>query len=156
MTHMSKRPVDWDDFVSRYQTRLYRTAFGILGNAQAAEDAVQDTFLKYLERAPDFSVPAQETAWLTKVTVNRCLSDLRSPWHRRVDPLPPDLPWQARQELEELYQLPPKDRAVLHLYYYEGYSTEEIARMLRLSPGSIRSRLSRARQKLKTLLEEGE
>lgn len=155
MTHMSKRPVDWDDFVSQYQTRLYRTAFGILGNAQAAEDAVQDTFLKYLERAPDFSVPAQEAAWLTKVTVNHCLSDLRSPWRRRVDPLPPDLPCQARQELEELYQLPPKDRAVLHLYYYEGYSTGEIARMLRLSPGSIRSRLSRARQKLKTLLEEG-
>lgn len=55
--------------------------------------------------------------------------------------------------MEELYRLPPKDRAALHLYYYEGYSTEEMASILGLSPSSVRSRLARARAKLKLLLE---
>ena len=113
------------------------------------------TFLKYLEKTPVFFNPAQEAAWMTRVTVNRCISFLRSPWRKKVAPLPPELPAQEpeAQELEELYRLPPKDRAALHLYYYEGYSTEEMASILGLSPSSVRSRLARARAKLKLLLE---
>ena len=79
MEHKSRRPVDWEAFVLRYETKLYRTALAILGDAQEAEDAVQDTFLRYLEKAPVFSCPAQEAAWMTRVTVNRCISLLRSP-----------------------------------------------------------------------------
>ena len=60
---------------------------------------------------------------------------------------------EERQELDELFALPPEDRAAIHLYYYEGYSTEEIAQMTGQRPGTVRSRLSRARQKLKKLLE---
>ena len=68
MEHKSRRPVDWEAFVLRYETKLYRTALAILGDAQEAEDAVQDTFLRYLEKAPVFSCPAQEAAWMTRVT----------------------------------------------------------------------------------------
>lgn len=155
MEHKSNRPVDWGAFVLRYEAKLYRTALAILGSPQEAEDAVQDTFLKYLEKAPVFSCSAQEAAWMTRVTVNRCISLLRSPWWKKVEPLPPELPAQEAEarELEELYRLPPKDRAVLHLYYYEGYSTEEMASILGLSPSSARSRLTRARARLKLLLE---
>ena len=155
MEHKSRRPVDWEAFVLRYETKLYRTALVILGDAQEAEDAVQDTFLRYLEKAPVFSCPAQEAAWMTRVTVNRCISLLRSPWRRRMEPLPPELPAREDEarELEELYRLPPQDRAAMHLYYYEGYSTGEMASILGMSPGSVRSRLARARAKLKLLLE---
>ena len=155
MEQTSNRPVDWEAFVLRYEAKLYRTALAILGSPQEAEDAVQDTFLKYLEKTPVFFNPAQEAAWMTRVTVNRCISLLRSPWRKKVAPLPPELPAQEpeAQELEELYRLPPKDRAALHLYYYEGYSTEEMASILGLSPSSVRSRLARARAKLKLLLE---
>ena len=155
MEQKSNRPVDWEAFVLRYEAKLYRTALAILGSPQEAEDAVQDTFLKYLEKTPVFFNPAQEAAWMTRVTVNRCISFLRSPWRQKVAPLPPELPAQEpeAQELEELYRLPPKDRAALHLYYYEGYSTEEMASILGLSPSSVRSRLARARAKLKLLLE---
>ena len=59
-----------------------------------------------------------------------------------------------RAELEELWQLPPKDRAVIHLFYYEGYSTAEIAAMTGEKEGTVRSRMSRARGKLRTLLED--
>lgn len=154
MKQLSNRPVDWEAFVLRHETRLYRTALAIVQNPQEAEDAVQDAFLKYWEKAPAFAAPEQEAAWLTRVTVNRCISLLRSPWKSRVGQLPEELPAGPRPELlEELSLLPPKDRAVLHLYYYEGYSTEEMASMLRIRPGSVRSRLARAREKLKILLE---
>ena len=128
MSHTSDRPADWEQLVHDNENRLYRAALAILGHPQEAEDAVQDAFVRYLERAPaDLERPG---AWLMRVLVNGCRSRLRLAW-RRVGPLPDDLPApgpEERLELEELWSLPPADRAVLHLYYYEGYSTEEIAR----------------------------
>ena len=91
-----------------------------------------------------------------RVLVNGCRSRLRLAW-RRVAPLPDDLPApgpEERPELEELWSLPPADRAVLHLYYYEGYTTDEIARITGRRPGTVRTRLSRAREKLRQLLTE--
>ena len=154
MSPISNRPVDWEELVVQNENRLYRAALAILGHPQEAEDAVQDTFVRYLERAPqNLEYPA---AWLLRVLVNGCKSRLRLAW-RRVDPLPDTLSApgpEEYQELEELLSLPPEDRAVIHLYYYEGYSTEEIARILGCRPGTVRSRLSRARDKLRKLLAE--
>ena len=154
MSPISNRPVDWEELVVQNENRLYRAALAILGHPQEAEDAVQDTFVRYLERAPqNLEYPA---AWLLRVLVNGCKSRLRLAW-RRVDPLPDTLSApgpEEYQELDELFSLPPEDRAVIHLYYYEGYSTEEIARILGCRPGTVRSRLSRARDKLRKLLAE--
>ena len=154
MPQTSNRPVDWETLVTQQENRLYRAALAILGNPHEAEDAVQDAFLRFLERAPaDLENPG---AWLTRVLVNGCNSRLRLAW-RRVGPLPDTLPApgpEEREELEELFSLPPEDRAVIHLHYYEGYSTGEIAQMLGLRPGTVRSRLSRAREKLRKLLTE--
>lgn len=153
MSRTSNRPVDWENLVTQNENRLYRAALAILENPQEAEDAVQDAFLRFLERAPEqLDSPA---AWLMRVLVNGCRSRLRLSW-RRVGPLPETLPApgpEEREELEELFSLPPEDRAVIHLYYYEGYSTGEIAEMLGQRPGTVRSRLSRAREKLRKLLE---
>lgn len=154
MSQTSSRPVDWEELVTQNENRLYRAALAILGDPQEAEDAVQDAFVRYLEKAPrDLENPG---AWLTRVLVNGCKSRLRLAW-RHVGPLPETLPTpgpEEREELEELFALPPEDRAVIHLYYYEGYSTDEIARMLGQRPGTVRSRMSRAREKLRKLLTE--
>ena len=153
MPPTSNRPVDWEELVTQNENRLYRTALAILGCQQEAEDAVQDAFLRYLEKAPaDLENPS---AWLARVLVNGCKSRLRLAW-RRGGALPGTLPApgpEEREELEELFSLPPEDRAVIHLHYYEGYSTGEIAQMLGQRPGTVRSRLSRARERLKKLLE---
>ena len=153
MPPISNRPVDWEELVTQNENRLYRAALAILGCQQEAEDAVQDAFLRYLEKAPaDLENPS---AWLMRVLVNGCKSRLRLAW-RRVGPLPDTLPApgpEERQELEELFSLPPEDRAVIHLHYYEGYSTNEIAQLLGCRPGTVRSRLSRARERLRKLLE---
>ena len=154
MARPSNRPVDWTQLVTENENRLYRAALAILGDRQEAEDAVQDAFVKFLEKAPaELENPG---AWLMRVLVNGCKSRLRLAW-RRVGPLPETLPApgpEEREELEELFSLPPEDRAVIHLHYYEGYSTGEIAQMLGCRPGTVRSRLSRARGRLKKMLEE--
>ena len=154
MSQRSNRPVDWEAFVRENENRLYRAALAILGDPQEAEDAVQDAFVKYLEKAPkELRAPG---AWLMRVLVNGCKSRLRLKW-RQVAPIPDTLPApsnEERQELEELWSLPAQERAVIHLFYYEGYSTDEIARMVGAAPGTVRSRLSRAREKLKKLLSD--
>lgn len=153
MTPESNRPVDWETLVREQESALYRTALAILGDPQEAEDAVQDAFLKFLEKAPeDLEYPG---AWLMRVLINGCKSRLRLGW-RRVGPLPDTLPAPLEEEqgeLEELYALSPADRAVIHLYYYQGYSTGEIAKLLGQRPGTVRARLSRARERLRRLLE---
>ena len=131
-------PDQLEEVIAAYENTLYRAALAVLGDAHEAEDAVQDAFLRYLEKAPDFPDTARERAWLLKVTVNGCKSRLRSPWRRRTAPL------------LDTY---PAARAVIHLYYYEGYQTAEIAAMTGQREGTVRSRLSRARDKLRRLLK---
>ena len=153
MSRTSNRPVDWEMLVTHNKTRLYRAALAILGDPHEAEDAVQDAFVRYLEKAP--ADLENSSAWLMRVLVNGCKSRLRLAW-RRVGPLPEMLPTpgpEERQELEELFALPPEDRVAIHLHYYEGYSTDEIAQILGCRPGTVRSRLSRARDRLRKLLE---
>ncbi len=155
MSQTSSRPVDWETLVTENENRLYRAALALLGSPPEAEDAVQDAFLRFLEKAPEnLENPG---AWLMRVLVNGCKDRLRRRWKQPAS-LPDDLPAPEpgeREELEELFALPPRDRAVLHLFYYEGYSAEEIARLTGTRPGTVRSRLSRARGKLKRLLNGG-
>ncbi len=156
MARTSNRPVDWAKLVTENENRLYRAALAILGDSQEAEDAVQDAFVKYLEKAPaELENPG---AWLMRVLLNGCKSRLRLAW-RQVLPIPDTLPApspEEREELEELWQLPPEERAAIHLFYYEGYSTDEIASITAVAPGTVRSRLSRARARLKHLLSDTE
>ena len=148
-----------ETLIKTHQNTLYRAALAILGDAQEAEDAVQDAFLRCLEKDPCFESPAHERAWLLRVTVNGCKSRLRSPWRRRTAPLLDTYPAAAPEEqslLETILALPARDRAVLHLYYYEGYQTAEIAAMTGWREGTVRSRLTRARAKLGVLLKGDE
>ena len=135
-----------------------QSAFSVIGRnwnsaTSEAQDAVQEAFLAFLEKAPqNLEIPG---AWLMRVLVNGCKSRLRLRWRRPTVPLWEELPApspEEREELEELYALPPQDRAVIHLHYYEGYSTQEIAQLLHCRPGTVRSRLSRARERLRRLL----
>lgn len=145
----------FEELVRRQENRVYRAALAILGNVQDAEDQTQETFLRYLENGPVFENEAHERAWLLKVTRNGCISRLRSKDRQHL-PLEVDIPTpgpEEREEIEELFALPPEDREVIHLFYYEGYSTREIARITGCREGTVRSRLSRARGKLKLLME---
>ena len=145
--------------IRRYSDMVYRLAFARTGNRSDAEDLYQEVFLRYLTRAPAFTSEEHRKAWLLRVAVN-CANRLHaSPWRRRTEPLSEALsvPAPEGEDLwEELRRLPERDRTVLHLYYYEDMTTEEIAQMLDRNPATVRSQLLRARAKLKKLLvEEG-
>ena len=143
--------------VERYGPMVYRLALAQTHSAHDADDVFQEVFLRYVRRAPDFTEEEHRKAWLLRVTANCARSLLASPWRMRTLPLEDVYSYQDSVESavdEALAHLPGKYRAVIHLFYYEGYQTEEIARILGRSPSTVRAQLTRARQKLRTLLKE--
>ncbi len=146
-----------EELVTRYETTLFRAALAILGDAPEAEDAVQDAFLRYLEKRPELRDRDHEKAWLLKVTANGCKSRLRArkrhPAEELLDIYPAKDP-ESRELVEAILALPANQRAAVHLHYYEGYTTEEIARILGQRPGTVRSHLFRAREALRRYLSE--
>ena len=154
----SKWPMDWmEEFVQRHENRIYRTAIAIMGNKADAEDIMQDVFLKVIDgKAPQFQSAEHETAWLTRVTVNQCRSRLRSHWWRKTEPLLDTYPAQDNEQqdlLETVTSLPSKYRVAVYLFYYEGYSTKEIAQITNQKEPTVRSILARARHMLRGFLE---
>ena len=152
MTHSNRL----EELVTKHENTLFRAALAILGDVHGAEDAVQDTFLRYLEKRPEFQDENHEKAWLLKVTANRCKSILRQykrhPTVELLDVYPaPDN--DSRELVEAVLELPANQRAAIHLFYYEGYSTEEIADLLGQRPGTVRSHLSRGREALRQKLK---
>ena len=143
--------------VNEYATMLLRVAYSQLNNRTEAEDAVQEVLLKYMEKAPIFQSEEHEKAWLLRVTVNHCKNHLASAWFRNRADLDEGIPALDNEELEvvsAVAALPAKYRAVVHLYYFEGYSTKEIAEILHSRPNTVSSRLSRARALLAKALKE--
>lgn len=142
--------------IDRYENTLLRAALAILGDPFEAEDAVQDTFLRYLEKRPDFREEGHEKAWLLTVCANGCKSRLRQRKSRPTTELPDTYPApdpDSGAVAEAVFALPANQRAAVHLFYYEGYSTQEIARILGQRPGTVRSHLSRARETLRRVLK---
>ncbi|MCI8761741.1 MAG: RNA polymerase sigma factor [Oscillospiraceae bacterium] len=151
-----------EELVDRHEDTLFRAALAILGDVQEAEDAVQDTFLRYLEKRPELRDGDHEKAWLLKVTANRCKSILRTrrrrPTVELLDIYPVPEEEGSRELMEAILTLPANQRSAVHLHYYEGYTSEEIGAILGQRPGTVRSHLSRARDALRRYLleEEGE
>ena len=161
MNRPSDRPVEWREHqieaaVTRHMDRLLRTAAAILGCMAEAEDIVQEAFLRLYEQQPHFTSQGHETAWLIRVTVNLCKSRLRSHWWSKSAPLLDIYPAYTDFQndlMEVVLSLPHKYRAAIHLFYYEGYSTTEIATITEQRESAVRQQLTRARRMLKNVLE---
>lgn len=142
--------------VAQHENTLFRAALAILGDVPEAEDAVQDTFLRYLEKRPEFHDENHARVWLLKVTANGCKSRLRKRKRHPAEQLLDIYPAKedSRELVEAILALPANQRAAVHLHYYQGYSTEEIAAILGQRPGTVRSHLFRARAALRRYLTE--
>lgn len=143
--------------VEKWGNAVYRLACSQVKSRTDADDVFQEVFLRYHRFAPSFQSEEHGKAWLLRVTINCCRTHLAAPWRRCTVPLEDIYTCRAPEEsavAEALQTLPPKDRALIHLFYFEGYPTEEIAGIMGLRPASVRSRLTRARQKLRLLLKE--
>ena len=145
--------------VARHAQAVYRLAYARTGSREDAEDVTQETFLRLVRTAPEFADEDHCRAWLLRVAMN-CAGDLfRSAWRRHTRPLEEAEQVPAPEEggvLEAVLALPERYRAPIHLFYYEGLSTAEIAAVLGKSEGAVRTRLSRARIMLRGVLEECE
>ncbi len=132
-----------------YGNALYRLALFYVRSAADAEDVVQDVLLTYLQKGE-----GKSRAWLTKVTVNRCINLLKKKRRETafdesdyaVSPIGDDL-------YEALGALSVKDREMVWMYYFGGYTTKEIAGQLHMGEAAVRKRMERARKSLRQYME---
>lgn len=144
--------------LDRHGESILRLTYSYLHNQSDAEDILQDTLIQYLRTAPVLESPAHEKAWLLRVAGNLSKNLLRAQGYRQTDQLEETLVAQEREDLSYVWEavkaLPVPYREAIHLFYYEGYSTAQIAQILDQKESTVRSRLKRGREKLKPLLEE--
>lgn len=142
-----------------YGNSILRYAYSYLHNRSDAEEVLQDTLLQFLKTAPVLESAQHEKAWLLRVAANLSKNRIDYNAHRRTDELNDELVAEQREDLSFVWDavkaLPVKYREVIHLFYHEGYSTAQIAAILKLNEATVRSHLHRGREKLKELLKEG-
>lgn len=139
----------------RYSRDVYRLALSYLHSRQDAEDICQSVFLKLLET--NITLHSQkEKAWLLKCTANACKNHLKSFWQKNREELDENMVFTDNRDRElwaVVGTLSPKYRAVVHLYYYEGYGQDEIAGILDISRTAVQTRMQRARKLLEKELK---
>ncbi len=159
----------FEAFFMRYRTPIYRTAYGLTGDAQAAEEVLQDTFARAYQRRHVLRTDVSPLPWLHRVALNLCYSRLgrrrlpSSPMEDSVVGLVRDRATEPaehaeQQELRRIVRdgvahLPPKHQSVVILYYLHGLSLQETAELLDIRLGTVKSRLHYALRALRTRLE---
>ena len=151
---------EFNQAVEQYLNMVYRIALNWCGRVQDAEDVTQDVMLRLWKRE---SIPQSQEHlryWLVRVTLNACKDFSHSSWRLHTifvaeTPEPYVVEPESQGLLEEVMRLPKKYRVPLYLYHYEGYSVREVGELLKLNPSTVKTRLARAREKLKIQLEEG-
>ena len=154
----------YEEVIRRNSDMVYRLAYSLVKTRADADDIFQEVFLRYMQNAPAFQGAEHEKAWFLRVTMNCCKNFWKSPWMRRRVAL-------EREEMEQgglsceldddsaalvdaVKQLSKKYRIVIHLFYYEELSIEEIAKLTNAKASTVRTRLTRARRQLRSLLKE--
>lgn len=145
---------------------VYRLAFARTRNRADAEDVYQTTFLRYFMSKKQLGDAQHEKAWLLRVAINACIDLQRSAWKTKVAAMPENYDiadetqgsfGQTSQEgaiAQAMANLSPEQRTAVHLHYFEGYATGEIAQMLGIRPSTARSHLHRARIAMKVALQD--
>ena len=147
---------EFQDRVRACERRLYATAYLLLHVTADCEAAVQEAVLRAWQRLPGLQNPQFFETWLTRIVINECKSQLRRRSRRGETELSPQLaaPVSPEPELHAaLTALKWKYRVVLTLKYIDGYTIEEIARILTLPRGTVASRLDQAKRLLRAQMK---
>lgn len=144
--------------VNKYADMVYRLALTRTKHIENSEDVFQEVFYRLSKKMPKFETEDYEKAWLIRVTINCTNNLLNSKFLKKDVELKEEIKFET-EEISNIYlavlKLPKKYRTIIHLYYYEGYKINEISKMLGIKENTLKSQLSRARQKLKTCIEGG-
>lgn len=148
----------------QYANDVLRVSYFYLGDKTKAEDVTQEVFIRLMENKPVLK-NGSEKSWLLKVALNICRDQWRSAWSRRVIlgskklkiiPANDDIDDRLEKEalMQAIHTLPTDVKEVFLLFYFQRFTIDEIAGIVSVQPGTVSSRLSRGRKKLKALLEE--
>ena len=144
--------------VLKYSDMLYKICIVILCNEQDVQDAIQDTFCRYMEKKPQFRDEEHEKAWLIRVATNISRDMIRFRIRHpkvSIDELGNSLVAPEQKEtLRELLELPVKQKMVIYLHYVEGYHIKEIADILGITEGAVKMRLQRGREQMQLSWKE--
>lgn len=149
---------DFEGDYQKYSAMIYKIAFLYVKNENDALDSVQNTFIKYL-KVEYFENEEHMKRWLLRTCINISKNHLKSFWYKKVKVLEDEniaTPNQNDQLIEKVFQLPKQYKAVIYLYYYQGYHVKEIAEILKLSESNVKQRLKRGREFLKMELINNE
>lgn len=150
----------FEEYITAHRATVFRLAYSMTKNREDADDITQEAFVRLYLTSERFDTTDNVKAWLIRVAINLCKDLLRSCAYRRRTELCCDIPCESESGqtlLEYVRQLKPDDSAVIYLFYYEGYSVIEIARLRHTTSAAVRTRLTRARKKLREMLtKEGE
>jgi len=144
--------------LDNYGDSILRLSFSYLHNMEDAEEMLQDTLIKYMNKAPEFRSEEHRKAWLLSVCANLSKNKLDYNKIRETSDLNDELIQEDREDLSFVWDavkaLPTKYRMPIHLFYQEGYQTAEISKILKVNESTIRSHLKRGRDMLKEILKE--
>ena len=147
-----------EKMIEKYSNMIYRLALVRTRTKENAEDVYQEVFLRLSKKMPEFESEEHEKAWLIKVTINCSKNLLNSAFLRHTTEMKEEIVFETKERHEIYYavqELPLKYRTIIHLHYYEGYKINEISKILNMKENTIKSRLARAREKLKERIEGG-
>lgn len=146
-----------EETIKKYSSTVYKIAYSITSNKADSEDVFQNVFLAYIKKKPKFKDENHEKAWFIRVAINHAKNYINQAWYKSTDAIDDNIEVTENEKIDldfAIKQLSPKNRTIIYLYYYEGYKTDEIAQILKTNSSTVRSSLSRSREKLKTLLEK--
>lgn len=149
------RREDFEETYDKYFDTLYRIAFLHIKRPSDSLDVVQDVFYKFLLTKKEFESEAHKKAWLITCAHNATMDYFRAKMRKNVslDTVKEfSLPFQVDETIGVLLSLPEKYKTPLYMYYYEGYKTDEIAKILKKRPSTIRVTLHRGREILREKL----
>ena len=149
-----------EDAMKNYGDTVLRAAASVTGNQPDAEDVFSDVFFALFRYHAGFVSEEHLKAWLIRVALNQAKNLRSSYWSQNRLPLSESIP-APEQDLTSAYDVPaalqalePDSRAAVYLHYYEGYAYRDIAGMLLLSEGGVRTKVARARAELKAYLSD--
>lgn len=150
-------PQQAERLANTYADAILRLSYTYLKSTHDAQDVCQTVFLRLLSEPRSFESPQHERAYVLRMAANACQDLLKSPWRKRSCGLEAVLEVPAPEApdgsvLWAVETLPAHYRAVIYLYYYEGYQAAEIGRILGVPTATVHTRLARGRAKLKDLL----
>ena len=158
---------EYNSCVDKYLKMVYRISFHYFGNREDAEDVSQDVFLKLYSHNTKFESEEELKAWLIRVTTNTCHSYFRNPFRKRKTEIDEkeieNIVGSSSSEqeiinrkvvMDAVMSLPERYRIVVYLYYYEEYSICQSSNTMNIKETTIQTRLSRAREKLKSVLKD--